>query len=106
EFFPEHRVLWPAEAAAGRPSFSRGDVADWGHVILDGHVPDTGEGSAIWNFFLALAFRLGYTISILEAEAANHHHHHHQPSPVREHLRLRRAIDRWKRTCTLDAAGD
>lgn len=49
-------------------AYSSKSIADWRRIIHEGHKPDTSEGSTIWNFFLSLAFRLGYTISLLERD--------------------------------------
>ncbi|KAK4157733.1 hypothetical protein C8A00DRAFT_39882 [Chaetomidium leptoderma] len=97
EYFPEHRVLWPTEAdTRERPSYYFGYLSDWRRIIQDGHKPDISEGSAIWNFFLSLAFRLGYTIAMLEQEQEQ------QPIPPPQAAvhNLRDSINKWKRACT------
>lgn len=95
EYFPEHRVLWPTAADnRERPSLL-GYVADWSSVIQQGHKPDTSEGSNIGNFFLSLAFRLGYTIWEL------HGYYSHGPPRARQKdfTRLLSSITKWERTC-------
>ncbi|KAK3300215.1 uncharacterized protein B0H64DRAFT_448322 [Chaetomium fimeti] len=91
-FFPEHRVVWPAPTdSRERPSLQVGYVADWDRIISGGEAPDISEGSTIWNFFMSLAFRLGYTISILERDRQTQ-----QAVPARQ---LRDSIRAWTRTC-------
>ncbi|KAK3310232.1 uncharacterized protein B0T15DRAFT_498383 [Chaetomium strumarium] len=95
DFFPEHRVLWPAAAdTRERPSYALGYVADWSSILGDdGRAPpDVDEGSAIWNFFASLGFRLGYTISMLEQEQQE------AATPVR-YRHLREAKQRWEDAC-------
>jgi hypothetical protein len=94
DYFPEHRVIWPKPTDnRHRPSYHFGYIADWDAVINQGEQPDISEGSTIWNFFLALAFRLGYTISMLEQDR---HQHPPQPIPAQN---LRDSIRAWSRTC-------
>ncbi|KAK3907036.1 hypothetical protein C8A05DRAFT_40215 [Staphylotrichum tortipilum] len=97
ECFPEHRVLWPTAAdTRERPSYHLGYVSDWRSVIQDGRTPDISEGSPIWNFFLSLAFRLGYTIyqlKLQERSAAR------APRPSRQNLRT--AIGEWEHASSL-----
>jgi hypothetical protein len=94
DYFPEHRVIWPKPTDnRQRPSYHLGYIADWDTVINQGEQPDISEGSTIWNFFLALAFRLGYTISKLEQDRQ---HHPPQPIPAQN---LRDSIRAWSRTC-------
>lgn len=97
EYFPEHRVRWP-DALDNRkvPSYSKGDVSDWSSIIPDGRVPDVSKGSKIWNFFLSLAFRLGYTIATLSQEQVGQAHGI-QAISTRS---LRESINKWKQTCS------
>ncbi|KAL2261370.1 hypothetical protein VTK26DRAFT_4284 [Humicola hyalothermophila] len=95
EFYPEHRVIWPGpQDTRDRPGFL-GYVADWGSVIEGGAVPDVGEGSEIWNFFMALALRLGYTIRRLSRELGRRGR---QPraTPAQH---LRESFQKWEQTC-------
>ncbi|KAK4039852.1 hypothetical protein C8A01DRAFT_46748 [Parachaetomium inaequale] len=94
EYFPEHRVLWPAkDDSRERPSYYLGYISDWGSIIREGEEPDINPGSTIWNFFLSLAFRLGYTIAMLEQEQAASRTQQ-QPVPTRH---LRNSINKWAR---------
>jgi hypothetical protein len=93
EFFPEHRVVWPRTTEEGeRPPYLMGYIADWKKVVRDGKQPDIGEGSAIWNFFMSLAFRLGYTISQLSQDLEE------QTLQIQPKQHLRDAIANWKQT--------
>ncbi|KAH6853593.1 hypothetical protein B0I37DRAFT_440720 [Chaetomium sp. MPI-CAGE-AT-0009] len=93
DFFLEHRVVWPAPTdSRKRPSLHLGYLADWNRIISGGEAPDISEGSKIWNFFMSLAFRLGYTIALLEQD----HQQRQQPIPARH---LRDSIRAWTRTC-------
>jgi hypothetical protein len=93
EFFPEHRVLWPRTTEEGeRPPYLMGYIAEWKKVVRDGKQPDIEEGSAIWNFFMSLAFRLGYTISQLSQDLEE------QTLKTQSKQHLRNAIANWKQT--------
>lgn len=99
EYFPEHRVLWPAAGdTRERPGYL-GYVADWRQVIEagEGGEPDVGEGSAVWNFFASLGFRLGHTMHALEQEQALHARHP-QPAPPQY---LRESISKWQQAVAL-----
>jgi hypothetical protein len=93
EYFPEHRVRWPGEDdSRERPNYYLGYISNWSSIIRDGVEPDINPGSTIWNFFLSLAFRLGYTIATLEQ--ATSPTQQLQPVPTRH---LRDSINKWAR---------
>ncbi|KAK4136570.1 hypothetical protein BT67DRAFT_416732 [Trichocladium antarcticum] len=96
ELFPEHRVIWPtASDKRERPAFL-GYIADWAAVVAQGAEPDVSDGSAISNFFSALAFRLGYTIAALEQRRTNRSRHAH-PTPAHH---FDESITKWTHACT------
>ncbi|KAK4129434.1 hypothetical protein N657DRAFT_652829 [Parathielavia appendiculata] len=94
EYFPEHRVMWPTTGHFERPKYLEKHITDFERVIQV-HQPDISEGSAIWKFFVSLAFRLGYTISALEQAQAE------EPaaSQTATTRGLRDAITKWKQAC-------
>ena len=97
EYFPEHRVIWPTGSEnRNRPSYSFGYFSEWDRVIQADQKPDIGEGSDIWNFFLSLAFRLRYTISMLERETAGKTRVTRHPSTQNN---VRKAISSWEEAC-------
>ncbi|KAK4147774.1 uncharacterized protein C8A04DRAFT_8804 [Dichotomopilus funicola] len=68
QYFPEHRVTWnPKGTKYTRPKFSPKFISEW--TNLKDHVPDVSKGSPIHNLFVALAYRLGYTIAIADKTA-------------------------------------
>ncbi|KAH6650918.1 hypothetical protein F5144DRAFT_638270 [Chaetomium tenue] len=96
DYFPEHRVIWPRQTPTGdykRPNYGPDSIADWDTVINEGEEANINEGSDIWEFFQALAFRLGYTISMLEQDRRQH-----PPQPIPA-THLCDSIRAWSRTC-------
>ncbi len=90
-------MLWPTRFEdRDRPSYSLGYFSDWERIIQGGGEPDIREGSDIWNFFLSLAFRLRYTISMLEWEKASRTRGSRHP-PTQKHVR--KAINKWEEAC-------
>jgi hypothetical protein len=99
EYFPEHRVLWPKKQDPNvRPSYL-GYIADWRDVVPGGNseggaLPEIDKGSAIYNFFASLGFRLGHTIYATTTTTST--------TPIiTRHLRshLRSAILEWDHAC-------
>ena len=94
KYHPELRVIWPTDGTIRqRPSYL-GGVSPWKHVVK-GTKPDVSEGSAIWNFFMALAFRLGYTTYMLELERAERESGI-GPMPA---LSLQESVWKWEEEC-------
>lgn len=95
EFLPEHRVIWPGpDDSRQQPGFL-GYVADWSSIIEGGAVPDISEGSHIWNFFMSLALRLGYTIRTLSREFAQRARNA-RPAPNQY---LVKSLRKWQQDC-------
>ncbi len=91
-------MLWPTGIEdRNRPSYSLGYFSDWDRIIQGGQKPDIKEGSAIWNFFVSLAFRLRYTIAVLERENASRTRGSTRSSPIQKHVR--KTINIWEEAC-------
>ena len=77
KYFPENRVIWPGPTAhREKPGFKLGYISTWQQILCPG-VDRSQElldpQDQRYNFFLALAFRLGYTIYMLNQERAEPH---------------------------------
>lgn len=88
KYFPENRVIWPGPTAhREKPGINLGYVTTWQQILCPGvnrsqELPRTEPTSQVWNFFLALAFRLGYTIYMLNQEAVEQGRLKPQPVPA------------------------
>ncbi|KAK1779973.1 hypothetical protein QBC45DRAFT_120117 [Copromyces sp. CBS 386.78] len=86
KYFPENRVIWPGPTAhREKPGYKLGYIATWQQILCPGvnrsqELLDTQ--SPVWNFFMALAFRLGYTIYMLNQERAEQGRLKPQPVPA------------------------
>ncbi|KAK3355350.1 hypothetical protein B0H65DRAFT_417475 [Neurospora tetraspora] len=89
KYFPENRVIWPGPTAhREKPGFKLGYISTWQQILCPGIdrsqeiLPDTQGSSPVWNFFMALGFRLGYTIYMLNQERAEQGRFKPQPVPA------------------------
>ncbi|KAK4229727.1 hypothetical protein QBC38DRAFT_543125 [Podospora fimiseda] len=70
-YFTEHRVIWPTPQPrrqnepppSPRPNWKAGSLRRWDEIINNPNlIADVKKGSRVYNFFMALGYRLGYTI--------------------------------------------
>ncbi|KAK4164246.1 hypothetical protein QBC43DRAFT_370186 [Cladorrhinum sp. PSN259] len=68
QYFPEHRVVWREKRPEGanpqaRPNWKAEHYRSWSEIMSNKSlIADVKKGSPVYNFFLALGYRLGYTI--------------------------------------------
>ncbi|KAK3984859.1 hypothetical protein QBC44DRAFT_7210 [Cladorrhinum sp. PSN332] len=67
QYFPEHRVIWPArqgnQPPPPRPNWKDTHFHTWEGIFKNKSLAaNVRKGSRVYNFFMALGYRLGYTI--------------------------------------------